>query len=46
MDPIYELIFYSCILLFLIFIYNWFYGEDAKTISIDDGTLETIKGRI
>jgi hypothetical protein len=43
MDPIYELIFYSCILLFLIIIYNWIYGNEPKTISIDDETLETAK---
>jgi hypothetical protein len=46
MDPLYELLFYSCILLFLVIIYNWFYGEEPKTISIDDETLKTLKGHI
>lgn len=48
MDPIYELLFYSCILLCLIFIYYWNYGNESipDTIIIDDKTLKTLKGHI
>ncbi len=43
MDPIYELIFYSCILLILVIVYNWAYGEEPKTLNIDKSTITNIK---
>jgi hypothetical protein len=46
MDPIYELLLYSCILLFLVIIYNWIYGQEPKTIKIDENSIKTLKGDI
>ncbi len=43
MDPIYELILYSCVLLILVIIYNWAFGEEPKTIIIDKSTITNLK---